>query len=275
LTLGDVAGAVRNAEQSIVFGDRGGKPIERVIFRATLADALHQAGRRADAMAGFLEAEGMQARFEVSWPLLYSLRGFQYCDLLLTEPERAAWHAFGEAGYHQPAAARPDEDISPHLQRCREVEQRAAEILKGDDVLLPLEILLDRALVHVTLGRAALYRSILEKAKARNAKSEITQAVDGLRRSGYTDQIPRGLLTRAWLLVLEGDTAGARADLDEAWQIAERGPMRLHVADIHLHRARLFHDKEALQKARVLIEQCGYWRRKEELEDADVAAMVW
>ena len=72
----------------------------------------------------------MQARLEVSWPLLYSLRGFQYCDLLLAEPERAAWHAFGLGGYPQTAAARRDEDIFPHLQRCREVEQRAAEILK-------------------------------------------------------------------------------------------------------------------------------------------------
>ena len=33
---------------------------------------------------------------------------------------------------------------------------------------------------------------------------------------------------------------GAREDLDEAHEIAERGPMRLHLADIHLHRARLF-----------------------------------
>jgi len=45
----------------------------------------------------------------------------------------------------------------------------------------------------------------------------------------------RGLLTRAWLRFLEGDADGARADLDEAWDIAERGPMRLHMADIHLH----------------------------------------
>jgi hypothetical protein len=32
-----------------------------------------------------------------------------------------------------------------------------------------------------------------------------------------------------------------RSDLDEAWEIAERGPMPLFLADIHLHRARLFH----------------------------------
>jgi hypothetical protein len=48
--------------------------------------------------------------------------------------------------------------------------------------------------------------------------------------------------------------------------------MRLFMADIHLHRARLFRDQEALKKARALIEQCGYWRRKEELENAEAAA---
>ncbi len=74
---------------------------------------------------------------------------------------------------------------------------------------------------------------------------------------------------------MEGDAEGARADLDEAWRIAERGPMRLHVADIHLTRARLFRDKAALAEARKLIEQCGYWRRKEELEDAEEAAKYW
>ena len=43
------------------------------------------------------------------------------------------------------------------------------------------------------------------------------------------------------------------------------------LADFHLHRA-LFRDKEELKRARALIEQCGYWRRKQELEDAEVTA---
>jgi hypothetical protein len=51
--------------------------------------------------------------------------------------------------------------------------------------------------------------------------------------------------------------------------------MRLFMADIHLHRARLFRDKGELKKARALIEQCGYWRRREELEDAEKAAETW
>jgi len=72
-----------------------------------------------------------------------------------------------------------------------------------------------------------------------------------------------------------GQSDLARGDLDEAQQIAERGRMRLHLADIHLHRARLCRDKGELKRARDLIKQCGYWRRKQELEDAEEVAMQW
>jgi hypothetical protein len=76
----------------------------------------------------------------------------------------------------------------------------------------------------------------------------------------------------------------AQSDLDEAWEIAERGPMPLFMADIHLYRARLFFGvtpypwvspRDDLAKARALIERHGYWRRKEELEDAEAAAKGW
>ena len=51
--------------------------------------------------------------------------------------------------------------------------------------------------------------------------------------------------------------------------------MRLHMADVQLHRARLFRDREALAHARELITQCGYHRRDEELTDAESAANTW
>ena len=114
-------------------------------------------------------------------------------------------------------------------------------------------------------------------------------------------------LERAW----RGDLSGARADLDEAWEIAERGPMPLFLADIHLYRARLFgrfatdesgsvgrpataderpataeggsfrrpttaaypwqSPQQDLAEARRLIETHGYHRRDDELADAEVA----
>jgi hypothetical protein len=47
--------------------------------------------------------------------------------------------------------------------------------------------------------------------------------------------------------------------------------MPLYLADVHLHRARLFRDKAELAKARALIEKHGYGRRREELADAEAA----
>jgi len=70
------------------------------------------------------------------------------------------------------------------------------------------------------------------------------------------------------------------AALDAAWSqkqlnlytlVAWGGVGKTSLADVHLHRARLFRDKDALAKARALIEKHGYWRRKEELEDAEAA----
>src|SRR5205807_8370878 len=120
----------------------------------------------------------------------------------------------------------------------------------------------------------------------------VNATVGGLRRAGNEDLLPLGLLTRAWFRSFKGEIEGASADLDEAWETAERGPMKLFMADIHLYRARLFHavkpypwnkfsdgtergPKDDLKDARKLIEQCGYWRRKEELEDAEEAAKNW
>jgi hypothetical protein len=89
--------------------------------------------------------------------------------------------------------------------------------------------------------------------------------------TGIAHHLPRGLLTRAWLRFVLRDIEGCRADLDEAWEIAECGAMRLHMADILLTRARLFRDRDALAKARTLIDQCAYGRRKEELADTEAA----
>jgi len=186
------------------------------------------------------------------------------------------------------------------VQACREVKQRAAQTLKWATTQ---SWLLDIALDHLTLGRAALYAAILERSEIQSSEFEIDQAVDGLRRAGTTHHFPRGLLTRAWLRFLTGartdstssPQAGpesAQSDLDEAWDIAERGPMPLFMADIHLHRARLFGLRIAdrglrieeaaypwespqadLAEARRLIEKHGYLRRIPELEDAEEAIL--
>jgi hypothetical protein len=276
-----VAGAVGDAEQSVTYADRSGNEFDMMDHRTVHADVLHQAGRRPEAQVRFREAEQMQAKSQPGYPLMYSMAGFRYCDLLLTEAERAAWQLL----------VNPKSEIrNPKLvESCLAVSERAAQTLKWAERHLGL---LDVALDHLTLGRAALYQTIIERSEIRNPKSEIEEAVSGLRRAGDTTRLPLGLLTRAWLRFLEDDAEGAQVDLNEAWEIAERGPMELHLADIHLYRARLFHavtpypwdkdeqgkprgPKDDLAAARKLIEQCGYHRRDEELADAEEAAKSW
>lgn len=290
LTLGDLAGAVGDAEQSVTYADRSGDAFERMAERTTHADTLHQAGHRDEAEARFREAEQRQGESQPHYPLLYSLQGFEYCDLLLATAEREAGTWEGEL---------KKEEL---LAMCRAVAARAAQTLEWAE--RNNIALLDIALDHLTLGRAALYEAILESRNRKrgpaqtyipppapeasrhgftSAATELDQAVSGFRRAGMQDYLPRGLLTRAWLRGLTGPRTGpesAQRDLDEAWEIAERGPMPLFLADIHLYRARLFfrepqypwqspqHD---LAEARRLIFKHGYLRRKEELEDAERA----
>ena len=139
------------------------------------------------------------------------------------------------------------------------------------------------ALTYLILGRAALYEVVLTSSDVSHARSNVEQAMENFRHANQQDDLIHGLLTRAWLRCLIGARTGsdsAQADLDEAWDIAERGLMRLHLADVHLHRARLFHaatpypwdsPRADLAAARKLIKQCGYGRRLEELADAEAA----
>ena len=324
LTLGEVAGAVGDAEQSVTYADRSGDAFLRCVMRVTDADALHQAGRRAEAETRFHEAEHMQKERQPGYPLLYSLHGFKYCDLLLAAPERVAWQR--STGFQpvdklgvSPGRSDASAGRMPALPtaetavlQCRAVSQRAAQTLKWAEMMGGQGGLLDPALNHLTLGRAALYEAILanaeggtRNAKLERAKVELDAAVAGLRRAGQQDEIPKALLTRAWLRFLTRSTgSSAQADLDEAWEIAERGPMRRFMADILLYRVRLFGNRKAatgmehspraeagrtnrkddaaypwespeadLEAAGRLIHECGYHRRDEELADAKRAIL--
>jgi hypothetical protein len=170
-------------------------------------------------------------------------------------------------------------DAAP-LAACAEAERRAVATIKRRTGL-PTYSLLDIALDHLTQARAALYLVLLspkgdgERALLTRDSSFIlhpstfSDALTKLRATNDLDMLPRALLTAAhYHGTLGGDAAEAARLLDEAQQIAERGPMPLHLADVHLHRARLFRDQSELAKARALIEKYGYARRREELEDA-------
>ncbi len=265
LALGHVAGAVQDAERSVDCADRSGDAFERMGKRTTLGDALFQAGQKDKAAEQFRQAEAIQAERQPYYPLLYLLAGFRYCDLLLAPAERATWQSLLQLKTQ-------GSELKTAIASCRAVKQRCQkrfEWREANDSLLSI------GLDHLSLGRVSLYETILTKSETRNPKTEIEMAVDGLRRAGYSDELPKGLLSRALSCFVDDDTDGCRADLDEAWQISDRGSMRLFMADVLLHRGRLFRDKAALAEAAKLIEECGYHRRDGELADAEEAAKGW
>ncbi len=177
------------------------------------------------------------------------------------------------------------QDAAAPLAALAEAERRAKQTLEW---VTPQNWLLDIALDHLTLARVALYRALLEPVHPASFDlRHVTAALDGLRKAGTLHELPRALLTAALHAHLRGDAAAASRALAEAQQIAERGPMPLYLADVHLHRARLvgslkdegrrkkdypgIDPKAELAKARALIEKHGYGRRLEELADAEEA----
>jgi hypothetical protein len=114
------------------------------------------------------------------------------------------------------------------------------------------------------MGRACLLSGDLTQ-----ADSFLNQAVTGFRQAGMQEFLPLDLLARARLHC-------SQRDLDEAFSIASRGPMRLHLTDCHLEQARLSLDTGDVQRAsdsvasaRELIQQTGYHRRDAELAELE------
>jgi len=274
LTLGEVERAVAFGKQGVNLADRSANAFQRMNQRAKLADALHQVGHWEESAEALREAEALQAEDQPQYPRLYSLAGYRYSDLLLSrgEPEDGS---VLDGLVADPEAARR------FREACQEVRERAAVLLEegtraGDS-------LLELGLYHLSLGRAHLGLALTAPRSAAPGKEAETDfakatehldhAVEGLRRSGNEDDLPRGLLARAALRRLRGDLPAAEADLTEALEIAERGSMRLHECDEHLEWARLCRqrgDRDGLERhvtqARRLVEETGYGRRRREVE---------
>jgi hypothetical protein len=260
LARGEIPAAVIAGKQAVMFADRSKDSFLQILIRTTLASALHQANRRREAHHLFEDAETRQAVEQHKYPQLYSVWGFRYCDLLLTDAERSAW---------QSCLFVP---ITSSTAACDTAIERAQQWIRWR---APNDSLLDDALIHLTLARATFYKACGAPTLPQVTYNHIAAANENLRAAGIMDQLLNGLLTRAWIRFLSGDEPSCREDLDEAWEIAERGPMPLFQADILLYSARLFRDRTALAEARRLIEKHGYHRRNEELADAELAAKGW
>lgn len=137
---------------------------------------------------------------------------------------------------------------------------------------------------------------------AQAARAELDEAVERLRLTERVDLVPGGYCGRSAFRRSVGDWNGAARDLDEVGEIAELGPMKLHLCDMALGRARLAFAKieafaplngmvekdnppkpavpsaeqvkelkrEAEKQLKIAadsIEKCGYHRRDEELAE--------
>jgi hypothetical protein len=235
------------ARTSVDLADKSGDASQRMVCRTKVAAALHALGRREDAAAQFKDAERLQ-RDEVhsAYPVLYSVPGFQYCDLLLDQGRDA------------------------------EVRERAARMLNP----VPTgHSLLSIALDHLSLGRAHLLAAQRDPAADLTpAATHLAQAVDGLRRSGQQDNLPLGLLARAALHTHTRAYPLAHRDLAESLSLTTRCGFRLHLTDTHLAYARLHLSDPAahpdlaaphLTAAAALIAATSYHRR-----DPDLAALL-
>lgn len=156
IALGRVSESVATARQSVDLSDRNAERFRRLAHRTTLARNLLQSGDLVEATRLFEEAERLQAEHQPEFPILYSLRGFHYCDLLLDLGQNA------------------------------EVLRRASRTLPW---VKKQRLLAAIGLDHLSLGRG--YPS-----GSTEAQNHLDQAVDFLRRAGRLDYVPYALLAR-------------------------------------------------------------------------------
>jgi tetratricopeptide (TPR) repeat protein len=211
LLVGDVAQAISVGRAAVELADRSGNGFQSIITRTALAEALLAAGKNDEAMRLMADAELLQKKRQPKFPLLYSVQGYRYCELLLDKADFAA------------------------------ASTRATTLLQGEDISDPR---LDRALNRLAFGRAKLGlllshipSAISVAAAASRARQD--EAVEGLRASSNLDDLPRALLARAALHRTAGIWQSAAHDLEEVEEIAEP-QMRLFLCDLALERARLF-----------------------------------
>ena len=246
LALGEVANAIDYAQKCVDYANKSGNIFEKFSKRTTLADALHQSGKIAEAKELFEKAEQMQIKVQPEFQYLYSLWGFRYCDLLLSQG------------------------------KYKEVQERVNQTIQIAEQYLGKGLgLWDIGFDKLSLGRAYMLEAVAEKSgDFSKARDWLIQAVDSLRKAGTQDHLPRGLLARAQLYHYMKQFGKARADLDEVLEIAEQGQMNLYLADYHLESARLClaegnkekarqHYKEAKEK----VNEMGYHRRDPELKE--------
>ena len=285
------AGAVATGAQSVDYADRSGDAFQRMSKRTTHADALLQAGAWAEAARRFAEAEAMQRERQPDLPLLYSLRGYRWCDLKLAQGRAGEVAVRANSALAMSCAAAREISARHRPEHCR-WPRRASGGVHGDEQPPPtFRASLGGERVGAARPQAAAAppsRSPTARGVLASAAPQLDAAVDGLRAAGSSDHLPRGLLARAAYHRDAGNDKLASEDLTEAFEIAERGGMRLFLADCWLESARqrlagpnrarngCGRAAEAVVRAEKIVEETGYHRRDPDLAivRAELALML-
>ncbi|MEO5350225.1 MAG: toll/interleukin-1 receptor domain-containing protein [Magnetococcus sp. YQC-3] len=217
LLCADLPRAFAFAQLAVAVIDATEEAFLQMLYHTTHAAALHQHGAVLEATQLFQEAEARQQKWQPDYPLLYSLPGFRYNDLLLTQ------------------------------QAYRTVLERAEKILQW---VTEQSLLLVIALDQLTLGQAHAGLGEWEK-----AGEWLDKALSGLERAGVQEFILRGLIARAGYYRLLQNWAKARRDMDEAWEISQRGGMRFYILQLHLEESQWAMGQKDLTKARKELDQ--------------------
>ncbi len=152
LAMGEVARAVDDAVRALELATHGGDHSNILARKTDLASARHQLGAIREAKLLFDEAEQIQKVRQPQYKCLSSIRGYQYCELLLD---------YG---------------------KYEEVRQRASQTI---EVAQQRQHLLSIALDHLSLGRALLLAARKEgSGDFSAAEEELDKTVDGIRRAG-------------------------------------------------------------------------------------------
>ena len=283
--LGKLCEAQRFAEIALSLFNETDRSYRKIPALAFQAHACICGGEFEKGMGLFRAAEELQRKSDRPTDGLFAVIGIHRINSLLISVERVAWRSIAI-----------QTNLTGSIVIAQEIESRIAfGLLKASE---------NSQILHCALySERRAYCELLKslgnnRPVSAHVVSIVEAAVRKLITAGHREHIPRGLLTRAWQRSLTGARTGpesAQSDLDEAWEIAERGPMPLFMADIHLHRARLFFREEVypwreaknrkgelatnrtakddLEDAAKLIAECGYHRRDEELADAQRAIL--
>jgi tetratricopeptide (TPR) repeat protein len=293
---GDLSTALQFAQQSVAYVKSADVPADVALrSRTFLGFAQYWVGQFEAAKATFQEAEDVQKHAHPERPMLHSVLGYMYCELLLDHLES------------QRGDLTPTQFKQAWCALYRRI-QRALTFAQHDG--LPCDI----GLQHVSMGRlyilawerhgaeaiagglttrlgtrSEMHPSGMENTSPRTALDQalrhLTDAVEYLRESHHLNYLPRALLTRAALYRLHDHFDLAHNDINEALDIAQSSAMDFYQADAHLEKAALHlaayrvsahedhfrHASVSTDRAKTLMHQMGYYRRQRQVLELEAA----